>query len=69
MTRLDAMRALLELPAIDTLTRTSNAIYSTPDAEKLRIEVVRIKAKPRRRKAKSSRISWLRGVHNGQKGA
>lgn len=67
MTRLDAMRALLAIQFADDHQRVSRAIegYETADAEKVRIEAVRIKTKRRTRKksAKASRIGWLKGVH------
>jgi hypothetical protein len=66
MTRLDAMRALLELPAIDTLSRASNQIYKVADAHKMRIDAVKIQPKPKRRNKVTSRLSWVRSVHERQ---
>jgi hypothetical protein len=70
MTRLNALKALLEMPAKDDGRRASRVIegYEKADRSKLHIEAVRMKAKPRRMKVKSSRLSWVRGVIE-QKGA
>jgi hypothetical protein len=67
MTRLNALKALLEMPSKDDSRRASRVIegYEQADRSKLHIEAVKIDAKPRRKKA--SRIAWLRGVH--EKGA
>jgi hypothetical protein len=71
MTRLDALKALLEMPAKDDGRRTSRVIEGCEKADrsKLHIEAVRIAVKPKRpKKVKSSRLSWVRGVIE-QKGA
>jgi hypothetical protein len=67
MTRLDAMRALLALPIADDHQRVSRAIkgYESADAEKV---AIRVMSKRKRKTVKSSRIGWLKGVHE-RKGA
>jgi hypothetical protein len=68
MTRLDAMRALLALPC-DGYLRSHNVVQAA-DGDKLRITRVKLRTKstrkPRRKKAKSSRLAFVRAVHIGK---
>ncbi len=72
MTRLDAMRALLQQPIEDGYTR-AHEIVCAADASKLRIKAVAIKSKPKRKrkasKRSATRLSWVEAVHYGGKGA
>lgn len=60
MTQLDAMRALMQCPAEDNHRRTTRVIYGTADAAKVGIV---IKTRRKRATATTSRIGWVRGVH------
>lgn len=66
MTRLDAMRSLLQQPIEDGYVRSHDIVLAA-DPQKLRIKAVTIKPKRKRKARKvakpASRLSWLRGVH------
>lgn len=72
MTRLDALRSFLKRPTQDGYDAIrSHAVSQPADTEKLRVAAVTMKPKPRKAKRKqvkssTSRISWLRGVHERQ---
>jgi hypothetical protein len=66
MTRLDAMKALLACPAQDNHRRAVVVKFAHADRLKLHIESVKVRRKARRKRATSSRIGWLKGVHERQ---
>lgn len=64
MTRLNAMRALLALPAQDNHRRAFTAIDGCETADRAKL-AIKVKRKPRK-KSTSSRMAFVRAVHYGK---